>query len=113
MSSPSGPSGLHELDGINDQEVKDFRSKMLRMSEERMQRLQMMTWSEWLESCFSPQLEFAAGADAFDGPSEQPADLKVFIHVDQSQVSGCGLLVFVGVFFNYTIDDSRSITSVT
>uniref|UniRef100_A0A672GY75 Phosphatidylinositol 4,5-bisphosphate 3-kinase catalytic subunit beta isoform n=1 Tax=Salarias fasciatus TaxID=181472 RepID=A0A672GY75_SALFA len=49
--------GLHELDAINDQEVKDFRIKMFRLSEERMQRVQMMTCTEWLQACFSPQLE--------------------------------------------------------
>uniref|UniRef100_A0A673ZFD3 Phosphatidylinositol 4,5-bisphosphate 3-kinase catalytic subunit beta isoform n=1 Tax=Salmo trutta TaxID=8032 RepID=A0A673ZFD3_SALTR len=49
--------GLHELDALQDQEVKDFRSKMFRISEEKMQRVQLMTWSEWLQACFSPQLE--------------------------------------------------------
>uniref|UniRef100_A0A673AVP3 phosphatidylinositol-4,5-bisphosphate 3-kinase n=1 Tax=Sphaeramia orbicularis TaxID=375764 RepID=A0A673AVP3_9TELE len=78
--------GLHELDAINDQEVKDFRSKMFRMSEERMQRVQMMTWMEWLQACFSPQLETSGGATITDGVAERPADLKVIIHFDQSQV---------------------------
>uniref|UniRef100_A0A6Q2WU53 Phosphatidylinositol 4,5-bisphosphate 3-kinase catalytic subunit beta isoform n=1 Tax=Esox lucius TaxID=8010 RepID=A0A6Q2WU53_ESOLU len=42
--------GLHELDALPDQEVKDFRSKMFRISEEKMQRVQLMNWSEcrWL-----------------------------------------------------------------
>ncbi|XP_030008526.1 phosphatidylinositol 4,5-bisphosphate 3-kinase catalytic subunit beta isoform [Sphaeramia orbicularis] len=79
--------GLHELDAINDQEVKDFRSKMFRMSEERMQRVQMMTWMEWLQACFSPQLETSGGATITDGVAERPADLKVIIHFDQSQDS--------------------------
>ncbi|KAM4567297.1 phosphatidylinositol 4,5-bisphosphate 3-kinase catalytic subunit beta isoform 1-T4 [Odontesthes bonariensis] len=77
--------GLHELDAINDQEVKDFRSKMFRSSEERMQRVQMMTCTEWLQACFSPQLEPAAGST--DGVNDRPADLKVIIHFDQSQDS--------------------------
>ncbi|XP_073338423.1 phosphatidylinositol 4,5-bisphosphate 3-kinase catalytic subunit beta isoform [Pagrus major] len=79
--------GLHELDGINDQEVKDFRSKMFRMSEERMQRVQMMTYTEWLQACFSPQLEPTAGTAIADGLNDRPADLKVIIHFDQSQDS--------------------------
>uniref|UniRef100_A0A3B3BLJ0 Phosphatidylinositol 4,5-bisphosphate 3-kinase catalytic subunit beta isoform n=2 Tax=Oryzias melastigma TaxID=30732 RepID=A0A3B3BLJ0_ORYME len=79
--------GLHELDGINDQEVKDFRSKMQRLSEERMQRVQMMSFSEWLQACFSPQLEPAAGTAITDGANDWPADLKVIIHFDQSQDS--------------------------
>uniref|UniRef100_A0A665VZ51 Phosphatidylinositol-4,5-bisphosphate 3-kinase n=1 Tax=Echeneis naucrates TaxID=173247 RepID=A0A665VZ51_ECHNA len=61
--------GLHELDAINDQEVKDFRSKMFRLSEERMQRVQKMSFSEWLQACFSPQLE-PAGTTITDGVNE-------------------------------------------
>ncbi|XP_033487502.1 phosphatidylinositol 4,5-bisphosphate 3-kinase catalytic subunit beta isoform [Epinephelus fuscoguttatus] len=79
--------GLHELDAINDQEVKDFRGKMFRLSEERMQRVQMMTCTEWLQACFSPQLEPAAGTAITDGVNDRPADLKVIIHFDQSQDS--------------------------
>ncbi|KAM4589944.1 phosphatidylinositol 4,5-bisphosphate 3-kinase catalytic subunit beta isoform 1-T3 [Fundulus diaphanus] len=79
--------GLHELDAINDQEVKDFRSKMARCSEEKMRQAQTMTCMEWLQSCFSPQLEPAALTTITDGHNEQPADLKVFIHFDQSQDS--------------------------
>ena len=83
------PLGLHELDAMNDQEVKDFRSKMLRISEERMQRVQMMTFTEWLQTCFSPQLESSAGTVITDGVDDWPADLKVTIHFDQSQVRVC------------------------
>uniref|UniRef100_A0A3Q3RAC7 phosphatidylinositol-4,5-bisphosphate 3-kinase n=1 Tax=Monopterus albus TaxID=43700 RepID=A0A3Q3RAC7_MONAL len=85
--------GLHELDAINDQEVKDFRGKMCRVSEERMQRVQMMTCTEWLQSCFSPQLEPAGGTAITDGVSDRPADLKVIIHFDQSQVRVCNSLL--------------------
>uniref|UniRef100_A0A667X834 phosphatidylinositol-4,5-bisphosphate 3-kinase n=1 Tax=Myripristis murdjan TaxID=586833 RepID=A0A667X834_9TELE len=60
--------GLHELDALQDQEVKDFRSKMFRISEEKMQRVQKMTWTEWLQACFSPQLENGGGAIT-DGPA--------------------------------------------
>ncbi|XP_041850415.1 phosphatidylinositol 4,5-bisphosphate 3-kinase catalytic subunit beta isoform [Melanotaenia boesemani] len=79
--------GLHELDAINDQEVKDFRSKMFRISEEKMQRVQMMSCTEWLQACFCSQLEPVAGMDITDGVSDQPVDLKVIIHFDQSQDS--------------------------
>lgn len=78
--------GLHELDAINDQEVKDFRSKMFRMSEERMQNVQRMTCTEWLQACFSPQLEASAGTAITDGLIDRSADLKVIIRFDQSQV---------------------------
>lgn len=76
--------GLHELDALQDQEVKDFRSKMLRISEDRMQCFQTMTWTEWLQACFSPHLE---GMAITDGLSDRPADLKIIIHFDQSQDS--------------------------
>lgn len=78
--------GLHELDAINDQEVKDFRSKMFRLSEEKMQRVQMMTCTEWLQACFSPQLETSAFTTITDGLNDRLAELKVIIHFDQSQV---------------------------
>ncbi|XP_029026989.1 phosphatidylinositol 4,5-bisphosphate 3-kinase catalytic subunit beta isoform [Betta splendens] len=79
--------GLHELEAINDQEVKDFRSKVFRVSEERMQRVQMMTCMEWLQACFSPELVPAAGTAPNDGVGDRTADLKVIIHFDQSQDS--------------------------
>uniref|UniRef100_A0A4W5PBZ3 Phosphatidylinositol 4,5-bisphosphate 3-kinase catalytic subunit beta isoform n=1 Tax=Hucho hucho TaxID=62062 RepID=A0A4W5PBZ3_9TELE len=82
--------GLHELDALQDQEVKDFRSKMFRISEEKMQRVQLMTWSEWLQACFSPQLEPGGGAPTTtDGVNNKQAEasLKVTMHFDQSQVT--------------------------
>uniref|UniRef100_A0A3P8PMW8 phosphatidylinositol-4,5-bisphosphate 3-kinase n=1 Tax=Astatotilapia calliptera TaxID=8154 RepID=A0A3P8PMW8_ASTCA len=79
--------GLHELDALNDQEVKDFRSKMFRISEERMQQIQMMAFSEWVQACYSPQLEPAAVTTITAGVNDAPVDLKVIIHFDQSQDS--------------------------
>uniref|UniRef100_A0A1A7YDR8 phosphatidylinositol-4,5-bisphosphate 3-kinase n=1 Tax=Iconisemion striatum TaxID=60296 RepID=A0A1A7YDR8_9TELE len=79
--------GLHELDAINDQEVKDFRSKMFRFTEEKMQQAQVMTCTEWLQACCSPQLEPTAATILTDGVIDRPADLKVIIHFDQSQDS--------------------------
>lgn len=81
--------GLHELDALNDQEVKDFRSKMFRISEERMQQIQMMAFSEWVQACYSPQLEPAAVTAITAGVNDAPVDLKVIIHFDQSQVRVC------------------------
>lgn len=77
--------GLHELSAINDQEVKDFRSKMARISEERMQKIEIMTHTEWLQASYSPQLELTADATIMEC-NDRPADLKVIIHFDQSQV---------------------------
>uniref|UniRef100_A0A8C6UYG0 phosphatidylinositol-4,5-bisphosphate 3-kinase n=1 Tax=Neogobius melanostomus TaxID=47308 RepID=A0A8C6UYG0_9GOBI len=78
--------GLHELDAINDQEVKDFRGKTLRQSEEKMQKVQMMSCTEWLQASFSQQLEPGPGPDQINGVSDRSTDLKVTIHFDQSQV---------------------------
>uniref|UniRef100_A0AAZ3SAM3 phosphatidylinositol-4,5-bisphosphate 3-kinase n=1 Tax=Oncorhynchus tshawytscha TaxID=74940 RepID=A0AAZ3SAM3_ONCTS len=89
--------GLHELDALQDQEVKDFRSKMFRISEEKMQRVQLMTWSEWLQACFSPQLEPGGGATPVtDGVNDKQAEasLKVTMHFDQSQVTTVSCVVF-------------------
>uniref|UniRef100_A0A6Q2Z7F3 phosphatidylinositol-4,5-bisphosphate 3-kinase n=1 Tax=Esox lucius TaxID=8010 RepID=A0A6Q2Z7F3_ESOLU len=73
--------GLHELDALPDQEVKDFRSKMFRISEEKMQRVQLMNWSEWLQACFCPQLEpvvgAAAGTDGVNDKQAETTSLKV------------------------------------
>lgn len=77
--------GLHELSAINDQEVKDFRSKMARISEERMKKIEIMTYTEWLQASYSPQLELTADTTIMEC-NDRPADLKVIIHFDQSQV---------------------------
>ncbi|KAA0702252.1 Phosphatidylinositol 4,5-bisphosphate 3-kinase catalytic subunit beta isoform [Triplophysa tibetana] len=73
--------GLHELDALQDQEVKDFRTKMKRISEEKMQRVQMMPWGEWLQSCYSPQLE--TGPDNMIDKHE--GGIKITMHYEQSQ----------------------------
>ena len=89
--SPPGPPvpypGLHELDALQAQEVKDFRAKMLRVSEARMQFYHAMTWSEWLQACFSPQMETTGAAPPAASSYSQEDYLKITIHFDQSQVS--------------------------
>uniref|UniRef100_A0AAR2K8K1 Phosphatidylinositol 4,5-bisphosphate 3-kinase catalytic subunit beta isoform n=2 Tax=Pygocentrus nattereri TaxID=42514 RepID=A0AAR2K8K1_PYGNA len=72
--------GLHELDALQDQEVKDFRIKMQRISEEKMQRVQTMSWGEWLHSCFPPQIE----AGPFEDDRNE-GDIKITMHYNQSQ----------------------------
>ncbi|XP_073673718.1 phosphatidylinositol 4,5-bisphosphate 3-kinase catalytic subunit beta isoform isoform X1 [Garra rufa] len=74
--------GLHELDALQDQEVKDFRSKMKRISEEKMQRMQLMSWGEWLRSCYSPQLETGSLENLID---KHEGVIKITMHYDQSQ----------------------------
>ncbi|KAL7851419.1 hypothetical protein AOLI_G00217750 [Acnodon oligacanthus] len=72
--------GLHELDALQDQEVKDFRIKMQRISEEKMLRVQTMSWGEWLQSCFPPQIE----AGPFEDDRNE-GDIKITMHYNQSQ----------------------------
>uniref|UniRef100_A0A8C5CCN8 Phosphatidylinositol-4,5-bisphosphate 3-kinase catalytic subunit beta n=1 Tax=Gadus morhua TaxID=8049 RepID=A0A8C5CCN8_GADMO len=79
--------GLHELDALQAQEVKDFRAKMLRVSEARMQFYHAMTWSEWLQACFSPQMETTGAAPPAASSYSQEDYLKITIHFDQSQVN--------------------------
>uniref|UniRef100_W5MA77 phosphatidylinositol-4,5-bisphosphate 3-kinase n=1 Tax=Lepisosteus oculatus TaxID=7918 RepID=W5MA77_LEPOC len=70
--------GLHELDALQDPEVKDFRTKMFRISEDKMQKLQMMTWMEWLQCYFSPVLDSTVP----DGIQDK---LNVTMHFSHSQ----------------------------
>uniref|UniRef100_A0AAY4D9U8 phosphatidylinositol-4,5-bisphosphate 3-kinase n=1 Tax=Denticeps clupeoides TaxID=299321 RepID=A0AAY4D9U8_9TELE len=75
--------GLHELDSLQDQEIKDFRTKMQQISKEKIQRIQVMSWEEWLRTHFSPQLEVGQ----VDGMIEKLCEdgIKVTMHYDQSQ----------------------------
>ncbi|XP_051963061.1 phosphatidylinositol 4,5-bisphosphate 3-kinase catalytic subunit beta isoform-like [Xyrauchen texanus] len=74
--------GLHELDALQEQEVKDFRSKMKRISEEKMQRMQMMSWGEWLRSFYAPQVEAGSLENLID---KHEGGIKITMHYDQSQ----------------------------
>lgn len=58
---------------------------MARISEERMRKIERMTYAEWLQASYSPQLELTADPAVMEG-NDRPADLKVIIHFDQSQV---------------------------
>ncbi|KAG5269861.1 hypothetical protein AALO_G00207030 [Alosa alosa] len=75
--------GLQELDSLPDQEVKDFRQKMQRISEEKLLRMQMMSYWEWLQSCFSPQMDVAPTDEVIDKLME--GGVKITIHYDQCQ----------------------------
>ncbi|KAG2462303.1 PK3CB kinase, partial [Polypterus senegalus] len=45
--------GLQELDALENPEVKEFRAKMKRISEEKMQKVQQFTCLEWAQKNFS------------------------------------------------------------
>ncbi|KAG9494429.1 hypothetical protein GDO78_001995 [Eleutherodactylus coqui] len=49
--------GLHEFDALQDNEVKEFRSKMRKISEDKIQSMLGLTWMEWLKCTFPPELE--------------------------------------------------------
>uniref|UniRef100_A0A672QVY3 phosphatidylinositol-4,5-bisphosphate 3-kinase n=1 Tax=Sinocyclocheilus grahami TaxID=75366 RepID=A0A672QVY3_SINGR len=82
--------GLHELDALQDQQVKDFRSKMKRISEEKMQRMQLMSWGEWLRSCYSTQLGTGSLENLID---KHEGVIKITMHYDQSQV--CSVILYI------------------
>ncbi|XP_062843396.1 phosphatidylinositol 4,5-bisphosphate 3-kinase catalytic subunit beta isoform [Trichomycterus rosablanca] len=92
--------GLHELDALKDQEVKDFRSKMQRISEEKMQSVQMMSWREWFQSCFAPQIEVGP-VDGFCDKNEDR--VKITMHYNQSQDTA-SLIVPLGYTVSELID---------
>ncbi|XP_063061973.1 phosphatidylinositol 4,5-bisphosphate 3-kinase catalytic subunit beta isoform [Engraulis encrasicolus] len=76
--------GLQELDSLEDQEVKEFRQKMQRITEENLQRLQMMSLGEWLSRSYSTQLDLAPTDDVINTRLTE-GGIKVTIHYDQSQ----------------------------
>lgn len=93
-------TGLHELDALQDQEVKDFRSKMKRISEEKMHQMQMMSWREWLRSCYSPQLETGLLENLIE---KHEGVIKITMHYDQSQV--CLVILVYGMLHNSTLNE--------
>uniref|UniRef100_A0A8C1ZZ05 phosphatidylinositol-4,5-bisphosphate 3-kinase n=1 Tax=Cyprinus carpio TaxID=7962 RepID=A0A8C1ZZ05_CYPCA len=106
--------GLHELDALQDQEVKDFRSKMKRISEEKMQCMQLMSWGEWLRSCYSMTLEAGSLENLID---KHEGVIKITMHYDQSQVSSVNLvcrvlqisLKYIGFRSDYVLRVSRKL----
>ncbi|XP_048460076.1 phosphatidylinositol 4,5-bisphosphate 3-kinase catalytic subunit beta isoform-like, partial [Rhincodon typus] len=51
--------GLHEFDALTDPEVKEFRSKMRKINEENMLKRQGLSWMDWLQHNFPPEVESA------------------------------------------------------
>uniref|UniRef100_A0A8C3T393 phosphatidylinositol-4,5-bisphosphate 3-kinase n=1 Tax=Chelydra serpentina TaxID=8475 RepID=A0A8C3T393_CHESE len=49
--------GLHEFDALQDPEVKEFRSKMRRISEEKLLSLVGLSWLDWLKHSYPPEQE--------------------------------------------------------
>ncbi|KAK6483810.1 phosphatidylinositol 4,5-bisphosphate 3-kinase catalytic subunit beta isoform isoform X1 [Huso huso] len=76
--------GLHELDALQDPEVKEFRAKMLRISEEKMQKLQLLTWMEWLQCSFCPLLEPSVPDNILD--KLHGGQIVIAVRFDNSQI---------------------------
>ncbi|XP_066475481.1 phosphatidylinositol 4,5-bisphosphate 3-kinase catalytic subunit beta isoform [Tiliqua scincoides] len=49
--------GLQEFDVLQDPEVNEFRIKMRRISEEKMQSLVGLSWMDWLKHTYPPEQE--------------------------------------------------------
>ncbi|RXN00530.1 Phosphatidylinositol 4,5-bisphosphate 3-kinase catalytic subunit beta isoform [Acipenser ruthenus] len=67
--------GLHELDALQDPEVKEFRAKMLRISEE---------WMEWLQCSFCPLLEPSVPDNILD--KLHGGQIVIAVRFDNSQI---------------------------
>ncbi|MBZ3886409.1 Phosphatidylinositol 4,5-bisphosphate 3-kinase catalytic subunit beta isoform [Sciurus carolinensis] len=49
--------GLHEFDALKDPEVNEFRRKMRKFSEEKIQSLVGLSWIDWLKQTYPPEHE--------------------------------------------------------
>ncbi|XP_062832618.1 phosphatidylinositol 4,5-bisphosphate 3-kinase catalytic subunit beta isoform isoform X2 [Anolis carolinensis] len=75
--------GLHEFDALQDPEVKEFRIKMRRISEEKMQSLVRLSWMDWLKHTYPPELEPAVQENLQD--KLYGGNLVVAVHFDNCQ----------------------------
>ncbi|KAJ7324908.1 hypothetical protein JRQ81_017928 [Phrynocephalus forsythii] len=75
--------GLHEFDALQDPEVKEFRIKMRRISEERMHSLVRLSWMDWLKHTYPPELEPTVQENLQD--KLYSGNLVVAVHFDNCQ----------------------------
>ncbi|XP_042313100.1 phosphatidylinositol 4,5-bisphosphate 3-kinase catalytic subunit beta isoform isoform X2 [Sceloporus undulatus] len=75
--------GLHEFDALPDPEVKEFRIKMRRISEEKMHSLVRLSWMDWLKNTYPPELEPAVQENLQD--KLYGGNLVVAVHFDNCQ----------------------------
>ncbi|EMP33306.1 Phosphatidylinositol-4,5-bisphosphate 3-kinase catalytic subunit beta isoform [Chelonia mydas] len=75
--------GLHEFDALQDPEVKEFRSKMRRISEEKLLSLVGLSWIEWLKHSYPPEQEPSIPENFQD--KLYGGNLVVAIHFDKCQ----------------------------
>ncbi|XP_014816117.1 PREDICTED: phosphatidylinositol 4,5-bisphosphate 3-kinase catalytic subunit beta isoform, partial [Calidris pugnax] len=75
--------GLHEFDALQDPEVKDFRAKMRRLSEEKIQSLVGLSWMDWLKHTYPPEQEPVIPESFQD--KLYSGNLVVAVHFDNCQ----------------------------
>uniref|UniRef100_A0A8V1A672 phosphatidylinositol-4,5-bisphosphate 3-kinase n=1 Tax=Gallus gallus TaxID=9031 RepID=A0A8V1A672_CHICK len=75
--------GLHEFDALQDPEVNDFRAKMRRISEEKIQSLVGLSWMDWLKHTYPPEQEPVVPENFQD--KLYSGNLVVAIHFDNCQ----------------------------
>uniref|UniRef100_A0A8C9F3X3 phosphatidylinositol-4,5-bisphosphate 3-kinase n=1 Tax=Pavo cristatus TaxID=9049 RepID=A0A8C9F3X3_PAVCR len=75
--------GLHEFDALQDPEVNDFRSKMRRISEEKIQSLVGLSWMDWLKHTYPPEQEPVVPENFQD--KLYSGNLVVAVHFDNCQ----------------------------
>uniref|UniRef100_A0A8C3TWN8 Phosphatidylinositol 4,5-bisphosphate 3-kinase catalytic subunit beta isoform n=1 Tax=Catharus ustulatus TaxID=91951 RepID=A0A8C3TWN8_CATUS len=75
--------GLHEFDALQDPEVNDFRAKMRRISEEKIQSLVGLSWMDWLKHTYPPEQEPVIPESFQD--KLYSGNLVVAVHFDNCQ----------------------------
>nr|XP_006130827.1 phosphatidylinositol 4,5-bisphosphate 3-kinase catalytic subunit beta isoform isoform X3 [Pelodiscus sinensis] len=75
--------GLHEFDALQDPEVKEFRSKMRRISEEKLLSLVGLSWVDWLNHTYPPEQEPSIPENFQD--KLYGGNLVVAVHFDKCQ----------------------------
>ncbi|XP_010021000.1 PREDICTED: phosphatidylinositol 4,5-bisphosphate 3-kinase catalytic subunit beta isoform-like, partial [Nestor notabilis] len=75
--------GLHEFDALQDPEVHDFRAKMRRISEEKIQSLVGLSWMDWLKHTYPPEQEPVVPESFQD--KLYSGNLVVAVHFDNCQ----------------------------
>uniref|UniRef100_A0A4W3JP18 phosphatidylinositol-4,5-bisphosphate 3-kinase n=1 Tax=Callorhinchus milii TaxID=7868 RepID=A0A4W3JP18_CALMI len=83
--------GLHEFDALTDPEVREFRSKMRMFNEEKMLKLQGLSWMDWLKHSFPPELESTAFNNFEDKLPKE--NLVVAVQFDSCQVRHVNVVV--------------------
>lgn len=76
--------GLHEFDALKDPEVNEFRRKMRKFSEDKIQSLVGLSWIDWLKHTYPPEHEPSVLENLED--KLYGGKLIVAVHFENSQV---------------------------